>query len=551
VWALRAKSRLSQSTIATVGLVTCSAVLVHLSGGLIEMHFHYFVVIGVITLYQSWAPFITAIAFVALQHGVLGVLFPNVVYDHAAAQRSPWAWAGIHAGFVLAASVAHVLAWRLNEDQMLRDPLTRLANRTLFGERLSRELQTSSAFGAPTTVMFLDLDRFKQVNDTMGHAAGDEMLVEVAQRLASAVGTQGLAARLGGDEFAVLLPRTDSDLAARIADRILDAVRRPLEVNGSDVVPATSIGITVVDSDATVEGVLRHADLALYLAKASGRDRYEFFHDALHASAMERAGLESDLRQAVLGHAIEVHYQPTVDLARGRVAGVEALARWDHPVRGPISPGVFIPIAESTGLIVELGRQVLREACDTGRRLRAIEPDLTINVNVSARQLSEPGFVEEVRSILAATELPGFALTLEITESVLMHDIEVAVPCLVQLRELGIRIAIDDFGTGYSSLSYLRHLPLDVLKIDKSFIDTLAVGDTEFTQVILRLAETLGLGVVAEGIESTPQLEMLHQLGCTTGQGFLFAPPVGRDEIERLLERGVTHRSWPRQPSEA
>jgi diguanylate cyclase (GGDEF)-like protein len=432
---------------------------------------------------------------------------------------------------------------------MLRDPLTRLANRTLFAERLDRELHHSAGFGGTTAVMFLDLDRFKQVNDTLGHSAGDEMLVEVAHRLAGAVGHDGLAARLGGDEFGVLLPSTGSEGAAAIADRILEAIRRPLEVSGSRVVPATSIGITIVDTEATVEGVLRHADLALYLAKASGRDRYEFFHDALHASAMERAALEADLRQALADGAIEVYYQPTVDLVRGRMQGVEALARWNHPTRGPVSPNVFIPVAESTGLIVELGRQVLHEACSTGRRLRELAPDLTVNVNVSARQLNEPHFVAEVSRALVETGLPATALTLEITESVLMDDVDVVVPCLEQLREMGIRIAIDDFGTGYSSLSYLRHLPLDVLKIDKSFVDTLATGDTEFTQVILRLAETMGLGVVAEGIESTPQLETLNDLGCPTGQGFLFAPPVDGDEIERLVERGITHRAWPRATS--
>jgi diguanylate cyclase len=543
VVAMRSRSRAIQSTVATIGLLTCSAVLVHLSRGTIEMHFHFFVIVGVITLYQQWMPFVVGILYVVLQHGLVGVLNPSAVYDHESAQRAPWLWALIHGGFVLAASVAHVLAWRLNEEQPSIDSLTKLPNRSLFTERLGQAVEKAGS-GEELVVLFIDLDEFKAVNDTLGHAYGDELLRVVGTRLATLVRQADTVARLGGDEFAVILEGRSALDPSDIADRILRELRSPIEVRGNTLFVNASIGIVIADAGSTPEVLLRNADLAMYMAKAAGRGRFEFFNDAMSHAAQEYADLEHDLRAAVAHNQIETYFQPTVSLADGRIVALEALARWHHPTRGPIPPLRFIPIAERAGLIVDLGRRILRRACATTASLRRDHPSLTIGVNVSVHQLADDDFVRDVVSILTETGLPPSALTLEITEGVLINDVAASAARLEELRSRGIRIAIDDFGTGYSSLSYLRHLPVDTLKIDKSFIDNLDNGDIEFAAMIVRLAETLGLDVVAEGVETTPQRLRLEELGCHVGQGFLFAEPMSADQTERVLRHADQDPIW-------
>jgi diguanylate cyclase (GGDEF)-like protein len=545
VVALRGHGRYIRSGAATLGLVVCSAVLVHLSGGNVEMHFHFFVVVGVITLYQDWVPFGLALLFVVLHHGVLGVINPHAVYNHPAAVRQPWLWAGIHGAFVLAASVAHILAWRLNEDQALLDELTRLPNRALLAERVRLSLARRARDGRDVTVLFVDLDGFKAVNDTMGHAAGDRLLIEVAGRINAIVRQTDTAARLGGDEFAVLLDGSDTRAATCVAQRILTSLAVPVCIGGHhETVIGASIGVVAVAQETSVDQVLRNADLAMYMAKAAGRGRVEVFEDAMFDEAIERAELERDLREAVTNGAIDVSYQPCVELADGTVTSVEALVRWTHPERGNVPPSAFIPVAEATGIILDLGRYVLRTACRDAVRLRRSSPDLTMAVNVSARQLVSPAFVGEVAAALADHELPGEALVLEITESMLVRDVEVSSARLAELKELGVRLAIDDFGTGYSSLSYLRHFPVDILKIDRSFVEQLPGDGAALARSIVRLGQSLHLEVIAEGVEDEQQRTELRRLGCGRAQGFLFAEARPVAAVESLLRRARTKSQW-------
>jgi diguanylate cyclase (GGDEF)-like protein len=538
-----------RSGATTLGLVLCSAVLVHLSGGNIEMHFHFFVVVGVITLYQDWVPFLLALVFVVLHHGILGVIDPGAVYNHPAAKAQPWLWAGIHGAFVLAASVAHVLAWRLNEDQALSDDLTRLPNRALLSDRIRTALAKRAVDGHDVTVLFVDLDGFKSVNDTMGHGAGDRLLVEVAQRIKSIIRSTDTAARLGGDEFAVLLDGHDRSAAVLVAHRILAALERPVRIGGEiERTISASIGVVAVSTETDVDQVLRNADLAMYMAKATGRGRVEVFEEAMFDEALDRADLERDLRDAVSAGDLTVAYQPCVDIATGAVLGVEALVRWSHPTRGNVPPNVFIPVAETTGVILDLGRHVLRTACFDAVRLRHAQPELTMAVNVSARQLASAAFARDVENALRESGLPGAALVLEITESMLVHDVELTVTRLGELRDLGVRLAIDDFGTGYSSLSYLRHFPIDILKIDRSFVEHLPGEGAALTRSIVRMGQSLRLEIVAEGVEDDAQRAELERLGCQRAQGYLFAEPRSVSHIDDLLRRANTQPEWWRTP---
>jgi diguanylate cyclase (GGDEF)-like protein len=537
-------SRGFRSGVATFGLVMCSALLVQLSGGRIELHFHFFVVVGVVTLYQDWVPFGLAIAFVVVEHGVVGVLDPGAVYDHEAARSNPWAWAGIHGAFVLAASVAHVLAWRLNEEQALRDPLTRLPNRVLFVDRLNAALARRARTGGILGLLFIDLDEFKSVNDTLGHNAGDQLLVEVAHRMTGVLRQADTAARFGGDEFAVLLEDGAGQHAVAVAERILTELREPLRLDAREVRARASIGVVVIDGAITAEEALRNADLAMYMAKSGGRGRVEVFEDAVFDRAVDNAELEADLRHAVQTGAIEVNYQPTVLLHDGRITGLEALARWHHPSRGLVPPSVFIPIAESTGVIVELGHHVLRTACRDAVGWRRDNPGLSLAVNVSAHQLVAPTLVADVARVLVETGLEPSALVLEITESALVRDVDAVVARLTELKALGLRLAIDDFGTGYSSLSYLRHFPVDILKIDRSFVDQLPGDGVALARSIVRLGESMGLEVIAEGVEADAQRTELTRLGCLVGQGYLFMPARPEEQIGPLLVRSHEPRWW-------
>jgi diguanylate cyclase (GGDEF)-like protein len=538
--------RKPRAAAASFGLITASALLVHLSGGYVEMHFHFFVVVAVMTLYQDWVPFSLAVGYVALHHGLLGVLSPTSVFNHPSAWERPWEWAMIHAAFLLAASVANLLAWRLNEHQALHDALTSLANRALLKDRVEHALARLSREGRPIAVLFLDLDRFKAVNDTAGHTAGDQLLRMVGDRLKGCVRAGDTIARLGGDEFAILLEDLqDPRDAAMAARRMLDVLAEPFMLRDRQVTIGASIGISVGTSGRQrYETLVRDADVAMYAAKSAGRGRFAMFEAGMHEVLVRRLKLEEDLRLAVDRGEFMLQYQPIVELDRGQLAGVEALIRWAHPKRGLVPPSEFISAAEDTGLIVPIGAWVLREACRQARAWHAEYPDqppLRISVNLSTRQLEQQRIVRDVTEALAESGLDPQYLVLEVTESVLMEDTEANIATLGCLKELGVRLAIDDFGTGYSSLSYLRRFPVDLVKIDKSFIDGITGGPEEsaLARAIISLGQTLRLHTVAEGVEHSAQFDELRELGCPLGQGFHFARPLSAEAIGELLEQNV------------
>jgi diguanylate cyclase (GGDEF)-like protein len=391
----------------------------------------------------------------------------------------------------------------------------------------------------PVTVLFLDLDNFKNVNDSLGHAAGDRLLVEAARRLSACVRNSDLIARLGGDEFAVLIENTDSvDEALHIAERIVATLAHAFVISGKEVFVSASIGIARTDNGATSDELVRNADVAMYIAKTRGKGCYALFEPQMHAAALERLDLEADLRRATERNELFLEYQPIIALNGGEVCGSEALVRWRRAERGIVQPMAFIPVAEETGLIVEIGRWVLREACQQGARwTQERGVPMRVTVNLSGRQLQEPGIVADVREALHDSGFAPSYLVLEITESILMQHVDVSLERLTQLKELGVSLAIEDFGTGYSSLSYLQRYPIDILKIDKAFVDTIDKGGdgAVLASAIVALGETLRLDTVAEGIETEAQREKLIELGCALGQGFLFAPSLSAENLSALM----------------
>ena len=425
--------------------------------------------------------------------------------------------------------------------EALHDSLTGLPNRSLFLDRMRHALARAERGSEPVAVLFCDLDGFKTVNDSLGHRTGDRLLLAVAERLTECLRPADTIARLGGDEFAVLLEelRQPGD-AARAAQRLLDALRAPFELRGREFYISASIGIAAGAGDA--ETLLRDADLAMYRAKARGKGRYAVYEPSMHTAIVERMELEFDLKRALEQDELAVVYQPIFSLVDGRVSGVEALVRWHHPTRGIVMPESFVPLAEESGLIGELGRWVLRKACHQGALWRAKypgHPGLGIGVNVSGAQLREPGLVKEVADALAASQLEATGLTLEVTETALMETFEHAIAQMDALNELGVDLAIDDFGTGYSSLRYLRRLPLDVMKIEKSFIGGIGgpAEEAELLRAIIDLAGIFGLRVVAEGIERPEQRQRLIELGCELGQGHLLSEPLEAPDADALLLR--------------
>jgi diguanylate cyclase (GGDEF)-like protein len=536
---------------ASVGLMACSAELVHLWDGQIEAHFHFFVMVSLLTLYEDWLPFGLAFAFVVLHHGVAGVLDAHNVYSHPAAWAHPWRWALIHGSFVASAGIAGIVAWRLNEatratmvHQSLHDPLTGLPNRVLLADRLNLALmrERRSESGAVTAVLFIDLDNFKLVNDSLGHRAGDELLVEVARRLDGLARGHDTVARFGGDEFVVLAENLPSGRhAMEIAARILEGLSQPVVAGRRTVDVHASVGVAVSESGDDADSLLRNADAAMYSAKDAGRGRVEVYDRALGEQVRERLELEQALRHALERDELRVHYQPKVNLADGTVVGAEALVRWEHPTRGLLGPFEFIGLAEETGLIVPLGRWVLEQACHQAQEWGG---SLLMSVNLSRRQLDQPDVVDMVRDTLAATGLRAEHLCLEVTETAVMADVALAVQTLEQLKQLGVKIAIDDFGVGFSSLSQLTDLPpVDILKVDRSFVDGIEGHDRRaVVAAILALARTLDLTAVAEGIEHAAQVTALTELGCEIGQGFHFARPMPADAVGALLRGAAASR---------
>ena len=798
---LRSLDRRWSTVAAALGLLTCSAVLVHLSHGLIEMHFHFFVVIGIVTLYQDWEPFIIAIAYVVLEHGVGGALIPGSVYDHAQAVEHPWTWAGVHGAFILAMSAAGIASWRLNESllnaassreealadaqevarigsfdwdvrartvrfsaqmralvgigpdaevvpetfidrvhdddkeglrtsvlrtvnegvdvsidcrlligddvrwtqvrchatergpegdaltvsgtaqditerintnselrttlsllsatldstadgilvvdnagrismtnqrfadmwrlpaelvaegdddkalavamqqlvdpdgflarvkalyndpeaesldmvdfvdgrvferystpqrvsgevvgrvwtfrditehkrlqaelshQAFHDSLTGLANQALFRDRVEHAVARSARQGGRIAVLFVDLDNFKTVNDSLGHTVGDELLVAVTERLQGCVREGDTTARLGGDEFAILLEETDAPReAVLIAERIVESLRRPVVVGEQDLYITASVGIAFDLPATDVDQLMRNADLAMYTAKRHGRGRFEVYAPDMHAAALDRLEMEADLRRAVQRDELRVEYQPVFSLVDGTMHAFEALVRWQHPTRGLLMPGAFVPLAEETGVICEIGRAVLLEACRQAVEWQVYQGDLAVTVNLSPRQLLDEDVIDLVASVLDVTGLPPQALILELTEGAMMHD--AAIGRLHALKALGVGLAIDDFGTGYSSLSYLQRLPVDVVKIDRSFVEQLADENPEASvaAAIVQLASALHLETIAEGVETEEQAVLLRRVGCELAQGFHLARPSGPEMITELLCRSA------------
>ncbi len=426
--------------------------------------------------------------------------------------------------------------------QACHDPLTALANRTLFLDRLEQALAHTARSHGAVAVLFLDLDRFKVINDSLGHDAGDQLLVALAQRLTACVRGGDTVARLGGDEFAILLDEpVDATAAARLAARITQALAVPVRVGGHDVVTLTSIGIVTSTRGCAAAALMRDADVALYRAKAQGRGRYAVFDATMDARPLERLELEGELRVALERGEFTVYYQPKMELATGRLAGMEALVRWQSPTRGLVVPGVFIPLAEETGLIQPLGQWVLEEACRQTTRWNAGALDgaaIVVSVNLSARQFAHQTLVADVARALAESGVEPRHIQLEITESVAMGDAEATIQTLQRLKALGVQLAIDDFGTGYSSLAYLKRFPVDVLKIDRTFVSGLEHNseDAAIVNAVISLGHALRLSVVAEGVETAEEAAQLHTMGCEIGQGYYFARPLPPEQADACVQ---------------
>jgi diguanylate cyclase (GGDEF)-like protein/PAS domain S-box-containing protein len=419
------------------------------------------------------------------------------------------------------------------EHQAFHDPVTQLANRALLNERVRHALARTRREGKALAVIFLDLDDFKTINDSLGHAAGDRVLLEVAKRLATSIRVSDTAARFGGDEFAILLEDpTGPQEAAEVAERIIEELKKPLQIEGKEIGVQASLGISIVDPPSTLDAdeLIRNADAAMYIAKRDGKGSYRLFEPTMHSDVLARLELRADLQRALVNDEFELYYQPVIRLHDASISGMEALVRWRHPERGLIAPDDFIPFAEEAGLIVPLGRWVLREGCRQAKAIQdqvVVEPPLTMNINLSVNQLHHSDIVADVRDGLNESGLDPHTLTLEITETVMMTNAELAEQRLGELKALGVSIALDDFGTGYSSLGYLARFPVDVIKMDRSFLSAGASPMTSgLATAVIGLGKTFELSIVAEGIEFPEQWETLRALGCELGQGFYFAKPM-------------------------
>jgi diguanylate cyclase (GGDEF)-like protein len=433
------------------------------------------------------------------------------------------------------------------EHMAYHDRLTGLPNQLLFFDRLGMALQHATRHKHKLAVLFVDLDRFKYVNDSLGHGAGDEVLVVASRRLSACVRSEDTVARFGGDEFIILLRIIGRiEDAGKVAQKIIDAMNPELPVGGREIVCTASVGIAIFPHDGEDgESLVKNADTAMYRAKEAGRDAYRYYTSAMNARTLEILELESDLRRALARKQLRLHYQPLIDLTEGRIYGLEALLRWDHPRFGLLGPERFIEMAETTGLIVPIGEWVLRDACRQIRSWRKhLGLELVVSVNLSPRQFDQPDLVAQVRDALHESGLRPENLELEITETNAMSDVHKTVKILEELKLLGVRIAIDDFGTGYSSLSYLDLFPIDTLKLDQSFVTGISVPeDGAIARGVIAMAHSLGLRVVAEGVETLGQLEFLKESSCDRLQGFLFSRPLDAENFERYLaHKGASFR---------
>ncbi len=556
--ALAASRHLGKTTraaLAGAGLMTVSTTLVHLSDGYIEAHFHFFVMLPIVALYESWIPFVVAVCVVLLHHGVLGSLAPASVFNHPAAEAHPWVWAGVHALAIFAACLGAVVNWRAQEQlrqaqvgltaelvhRASHDAVTELPSRVLFTERLEQELDASrSGSGSgEVSVLELDMDGFKEVNDMFGHACGDLVLLEVARRVTSTVGPQDMATRMGGDQYAVLLVGADADAADETAVRLAEVLVEPYDLGGATVDLEVSIGIATAGPGDDAATLMRNADAAMYHAKEQrlGRVRYD---DQRHSTATvdsladTRLSLLGDLRRALQDHEIVLYYQPKVDSTTGRLEGAEALARWQHPERGLLQPVTFIEMVDRTNLSRQFTTEVLDLALAQVACWAADGLEVPVAVNLSRRSLFDPSLPASVSRALVKHGVPPRLLCLEITETTMVSEPENVVQVLHQLRALGVTVSLDDFGTGYSSLSYLKDLPIDELKIDRSFVQHLTDAGSR-AEILVRaavdLAHNLGLSVVAEGVEDAETQRQLAGLGCDVVQGYHIARPMPADEL--------------------
>ena len=454
---------------------------------------------------------------------------------------------GMHTTILVAnlfAEVAHTHAY-----VGLHDPLTGLPNRRMFLERLQDTHMHAGRDGGRDgrfAVLFVDLDDFKPINDVLGHQAGDIALRTAAERLSSHPDPHLTVARLGGDEFGVLLERRCSEVEiTELAGWMINVLSQPIQIEEATVMISASVGFTLADDESTADELLRMADMAMYAAKRNGKNRCSAYLDGMHARASRRLELRSQLSGAIERAEFKLHYQPLVEIADGSIVGAEALLRWERPGEGLVGPDQFIPLSEQTGLIVPLGAWVLQEACTKAKAWALESPHhvgMSLAVNVSPRQLEDPDFVDSVARILRRTGITPSALTLEITENVLIKDLETVLSRLAQLKLLGVRLALDDFGAGFSSLGYLSRMPIDILKLDRRFVSQLgSANERGMLSGIVRLAESLDLVTVAEGVETETQLRELRQANCQRAQGYLFARPMSGDALRRLL--GASNRS--------
>jgi diguanylate cyclase (GGDEF)-like protein len=446
--------------------------------------------------------------------------------------------------------LANAIERRRTEEQTqheaLHDPLTGLPNRNLFLDRLGHALSVAARRDGSIAVLFLDLDQFKLVNDSLGHAAGDELLASVAPRIEQALRPGDTVARFGGDEFAVLAEDIDSERGAiRVAERIAEALSRPFVLRDREHFVSASVGISIGGGSELPEALIRDADSALYRAKERGRGGYEIFDEVMRSRVIEHVQTENDLRRAIQRHELELHYQPVIRLTNGSIVSMEALLRWNHPERGLLGPIAFIPVAEESRLIIPIGRWVIEQACRQVASWQQLHPDaapIGVAVNLSARQLADPNLISHIEGSIGANRIDPSTLWLELTETTLLDDTSFVERSLRELKGLGVRLVLDDFGVGFSSLGYLKRLPLSMIKLDRSFVEHVpdSPHDAAIVRAVNQMADTIGIGVVAEGIETEEQVRAARDLGCGYAQGFHFAEPVPAAEVQSLLERNLT-----------